>query len=87
MFFIFDVYCRRAGHDVNYMALAGLLEISGAKGSTPPLVGFQGADIVGSLQVFANLCLFLCSLLSSDGIVSLYIFDSAFRLWLESRLR
>ncbi len=42
---------RRAGHDVNYMALAGLLEISGPEGSTPPLVGFQGADIVGSLQV------------------------------------
>ena len=35
---------------MNYMALAGLLEISGQAGTLPPLVGFQGADIVGSLQ-------------------------------------
>jgi len=33
------------------MALAGLLEISGQADTLPPLVGFQGADIVGSIQV------------------------------------
>jgi len=46
---------QRAGHDVNYMALAGLLEISGKVGSLPPLVGFQGADIVGSIQAVVGI--------------------------------
>ena len=50
------IFCaRRAGHDVNYMALAGLLEISGQVGTLPPLVGFQGADIVGSLQAVVGI--------------------------------
>ena len=36
---------------MNYMALSGLLEISGNVDSLPPLVGFQGADVMGSIQV------------------------------------
>ena len=46
---------RRAGHDINYMALAGLLEVSGEPGSVPPLVGFQGADISGALQAVVGI--------------------------------
>lgn len=37
------------------MALAGLLEVSGPAGSRPPLVGFQGADITGSLQAVVGI--------------------------------
>lgn len=37
------------------MALAGLLDISGKMGTVPPLVGFQGADIVGSLQAVVGI--------------------------------
>ena len=37
------------------MALAGLLEISGQADTLPPLVGFQGADIVGSLQAVVGI--------------------------------
>jgi crotonobetainyl-CoA:carnitine CoA-transferase CaiB-like acyl-CoA transferase len=46
---------RRAGHDVNYMALAGMIGISGKPNTVPPLPGFQGADASGALQV-SSLC-------------------------------
>ena len=41
---------KRAGHDVNYMAIAGLLGLSGAEHTLPPLPGFQAADAAGALQ-------------------------------------
>lgn len=39
--------CARAGHDLNYMARAGLLEQNGAAGVAPAMPGFQVADIAG----------------------------------------
>ena len=41
---------RRAGHDINYMAISGLLGLSGSDGTSPPLPGFQAADAAGALQ-------------------------------------
>lgn len=38
---------ERAGHDLNYMARAGLLEQNGRAGEAPVVPGFQLADIAG----------------------------------------
>jgi alpha-methylacyl-CoA racemase len=43
-------YAMRAGHDVNYMSIAGLIGLSGQEGTTPPLPGFQAADAAGAMQ-------------------------------------
>jgi crotonobetainyl-CoA:carnitine CoA-transferase CaiB-like acyl-CoA transferase len=37
----------RAGHDLNYLARAGVLAISGAPGERPPVAGVQMADVGG----------------------------------------
>lgn len=42
---------KRAGHDINYLSLAGLLSYSGKKETGPSLMGMQIADIAsGSLN-------------------------------------
>lgn len=42
---------KRAGHDINYLALSGLLSYSGKKDSGPALTGMQIADIAsGSMN-------------------------------------
>lgn len=38
---------ERAGHDLNYMARAGLLEQNGGEAALPAMPGFQAADIAG----------------------------------------
>jgi crotonobetainyl-CoA:carnitine CoA-transferase CaiB-like acyl-CoA transferase len=38
---------ERAGHDINYLAIAGLLAYSGRADSGPPPLGFQLADVAG----------------------------------------
>ncbi len=40
-------YRERAGHDLNYVALAGVLGMTGARGGDPPTPGVQLADIAG----------------------------------------
>ncbi len=40
---------QRAGHDLNYLARAGLLDAQGPTGGAPQVPGFQLADISGSL--------------------------------------
>jgi alpha-methylacyl-CoA racemase len=42
-------YAMRAGHDVNYLALSGVLGSQGPTGGVPALPGFQLADISGGL--------------------------------------
>ncbi len=39
----------RAGHNINYVALAGMLDLSGAPGAAPAIPGVQTADIGGAL--------------------------------------
>ncbi len=41
---------HRAGHDMNYMATAGALAVSGEEGTTPTTIGFQAADVTGTLN-------------------------------------
>ncbi len=40
-------YAHRAGHDVNYLALAGVLGLTGQPGGPPDVPGVQLADIAG----------------------------------------
>jgi crotonobetainyl-CoA:carnitine CoA-transferase CaiB-like acyl-CoA transferase len=40
-------YRERAGHDLNYIALAGVLALGGEAGGTPALPGVQIADLAG----------------------------------------
>jgi alpha-methylacyl-CoA racemase len=42
-------YADRAGHNINYVALAGMLDLSGAPGAAPAISGVQTADIGGAL--------------------------------------
>jgi alpha-methylacyl-CoA racemase len=39
----------RAGHDLNYLARAGLLGLMGPQGAAPPVPGWQLADVAGGL--------------------------------------
>jgi alpha-methylacyl-CoA racemase len=43
-------YAKRAGHDLNYQSLSGMLGISGKDGEVPPLTGFQPADGAGAMH-------------------------------------
>lgn len=43
-------YSQRAGHDSNYLAVSGLLGLSGKEGEIPPTIGFQSADAASSMQ-------------------------------------
>ncbi len=53
-------YRQRAGHDGNYIAIAGLLGINGQAGGPPVLPGVQIADIAGgSLHAVAGILLAL----------------------------
>ena len=40
-------YRNRAGHDINYLSLAGVSSYSGRKASGPPPLGIQVADVAG----------------------------------------
>lgn len=40
-------FAKRAGHDINYLSLSGLLHATGPQGGAPVLPGFQLADIAG----------------------------------------
>lgn len=42
-------YAERAGHDLNYMALGGLLALNGAAGGPPIPPGVQIADLAGGM--------------------------------------
>src|SRR6266545_2441290 len=40
-------YVERAGHDLNYIGLAGVLAMGGTRGGAPAMPGVQIADLVG----------------------------------------
>ena len=52
-------YAKFAGHDVNYMALAGILDLIGPKNGPPVIPDVQIADIVGSMQTVVGVLLAL----------------------------
>lgn len=47
-------YAARAGHDINYIALAGLLGQNGTRLGEPAVPNFQAADIAGGAWVAAT---------------------------------
>lgn len=60
------VYHDRAGHDINYLALTGLLDQTGGSGEGPALANFPVADILGgSMAAAARLCASLVGAMTS----------------------
>lgn len=41
---------KKAGHDINYLALSGLMDYSGRKATGPSLLGMQVADLAAGAQ-------------------------------------
>ncbi len=52
-------YRQRAGHDLNYIGLAGLLELTGRPGEPPVIPGTPVADITGALWAAIGILLAL----------------------------
>jgi alpha-methylacyl-CoA racemase len=53
-------YAALAGHDINYLALSGVLDLIGAKNGPPALAGIQIADLAGgSMQMVIGILLAL----------------------------
>ncbi|SHI46187.1 CaiB/BaiF CoA transferase family protein [Desulfofundulus thermosubterraneus] len=48
-------YSRRPGHDINYMALAGALGLTGHRAGPPVLPGVQVADLSGGLMAVVGI--------------------------------
>jgi len=49
------VYKNRAGHDLNYLAIAGILDYTGRKESGPVPLPIQAADITGGLYAVTGI--------------------------------
>jgi crotonobetainyl-CoA:carnitine CoA-transferase CaiB-like acyl-CoA transferase len=53
-------YAMLAGHDINYLALSGVLDLMGSKDGSPALAGIQIADLAGgSMQMVIGILLAL----------------------------
>lgn len=52
-------YAGRAGHDVNYLALSGLLDLVGPENGPPTIPGFQTADVAGGLHAATGILMAL----------------------------
>lgn len=82
-------YARRAGHDINYLSLAGVESWSGRKDTGPSLHGIQIADLGGGSKnmVIGVLAAYIRRLRTgagervdisiTDGVFSLSVFDTA----------
>ncbi|AEG15884.1 Alpha-methylacyl-CoA racemase [Desulfofundulus kuznetsovii DSM 6115] len=61
-------YSRRPGHDINYMAVAGALGLTGHRAGPPVLPGVQVADLSGGLMAVAGiLAAYVKSLMTGRG--------------------
>ena len=55
-------YAQVAGHDINYLSLAGVLDLIGVKGGAPVIPGIQIADLAGgSMQAVIGILLALAA--------------------------
>ena len=55
-------YAGMAGHDINYLALGGVLDLIGARGGAPAIPGVQIADLAGgAMQAVIGLLLALAA--------------------------
>jgi crotonobetainyl-CoA:carnitine CoA-transferase CaiB-like acyl-CoA transferase len=72
-------YATRAGHDLNYLALAGILKLNGGKGQPPTLSPVLVADLAGGMQAALQICAALVARRSTGKGVYLDIglFDAA----------
>jgi crotonobetainyl-CoA:carnitine CoA-transferase CaiB-like acyl-CoA transferase len=52
-------YRERAGHDLNYAGLAGLLDLTGSRGGAPAIPGAPVADLMGALWAAVGILLAL----------------------------
>jgi crotonobetainyl-CoA:carnitine CoA-transferase CaiB-like acyl-CoA transferase len=50
-------YSQKAGHDLNYLAHAGILALTGSKDSGPAIPGVQMADVAGGAYMTVVACL------------------------------
>ncbi len=76
-------YANRAGHDINYLSLAGINSYSGRKSSGPALNGIQIADIAGGSHnmVIAVLAAYIKRLDKGEGdYIDISMTDCAFSL-------
>jgi len=75
-------YRDRVGHDINYVALAGLLSVTGRKGQGPAIPGTQLGDIGGgSLAAFSILAAVLAREKMGEGqYIDISMLDSAIAL-------
>lgn len=76
-------YSRRAGHDINYLALSGLASFSGTQASGPVLSGTQVADIAGGSHhaVMGILAAIIQRGITGDGqYLDISMTDAAFAL-------
>jgi crotonobetainyl-CoA:carnitine CoA-transferase CaiB-like acyl-CoA transferase len=60
-------YRGRAGHDLNYVGLAGLLDLTGHAGSSPAIPGAPIADLTGGLWATIGILLLLFSRARGGG--------------------
>jgi len=60
-------YRDRAGHDLNYVGLAGLLDLTGHAGSLPAIPGAPIADLAGGLWATIGILLLLLARARGDG--------------------
>jgi crotonobetainyl-CoA:carnitine CoA-transferase CaiB-like acyl-CoA transferase len=75
-------YRNRVGHDINYIALAGLLSVTGRKGQSPGIPGTQLGDIGGGiLGAFSILAALLAREKTGEGqYIDISMLDSAVAL-------
>lgn len=81
-------YCHRAGHDINYLAVAGILSLSGRRDGPPVVPPVQLADIGGG-SLFAALGIMLAlharQRTGEGQYVDVAMLDGAFS-WLSMHL-
>jgi crotonobetainyl-CoA:carnitine CoA-transferase CaiB-like acyl-CoA transferase len=75
-------YRDRVGHDINYVALAGLLSVTGKKGQGPSILGTQVGDIGGGIfGAFSILVAVLAREKTGEGqYIDVSMMDSAIAL-------
>jgi crotonobetainyl-CoA:carnitine CoA-transferase CaiB-like acyl-CoA transferase len=75
-------YRNRVGHDINYIALAGLLSVTGRKGQSPGIPGTQLGDIGGGiLGAFSILAALLAREKTGEGqYIDISMLDSTVAL-------
>lgn len=78
-------YAPRAGHDLNYLALAGVLKLNGARGQTPLPMPIQMADLAGGMAAALQITAALVerSRTGAGSYLDIALFDAAVD-WMQS---